>query len=150
MKTKGKQLKKSRVKIAEWELRPLEIRGVGGLQGAGRGSGLSLGGLWVKRVLALPREQRPSRGDRRWGLIFLTIRGKEKGRQRVPRLHSHRDEGAGGSRHQLDSIFYIKIRWGHPTSGGGCVGGQNRMENRGARLFLKFLALNVLHRGGQD
>lgn len=57
-----------------------------------------------------PWGQRPNRGEEEVGLIFLTIRGKEKGKLRAPRLHSNRDEGAGGSQHQMDSIFYIKIR----------------------------------------
>lgn len=74
---------------------------------------LSPGILWVKRALIRPWGQRPKGGEEEVGLIFLSIRWKErkeKGRLRAPRLHSNRDEGAGGSQHQMDSIFYIKIR----------------------------------------
>lgn len=89
-------------------------------------------------------------GKTRWGSFpHSQGEGSMGGRRGFPGSRSRREEGAGGHSRQMDSIFYIKIRWGRPTSvSGGSAKAEWKTERR--RLFLKFFALNVLHGGGQD
>lgn len=89
------------------------------------------------------------RGQEEMGSFSSLSEGSLVGKHGLPGPHSSWGKGAGGIYCQMDSIFYIKIRWSFPKHQWGREEKQNGKQ-RGRRLFLKFLALQCICGGGRD